>query len=238
MMTERHGIQTAVVCFIVILVSFFCVADSQAIGLGIYATGGGGTADLTEDWEEDTDWSRLDTDGDTRYFGGGFVLDTNVAKDRVFNYRLNVGYEGAKYEADKIINEVTDENLTDAIDNYEIDMNRFVFDNTFGFGVFRNRSVRIWLGPQVRFGYITGEGDYKINGETRRLDLWGGIAGIGAVGGANIHAGDTVSLGVDIGYRYSGYFGKVEKKGSGIYPRSLHTSAWYCKNPAWDIRNG
>jgi hypothetical protein len=96
-------------------------------------------------------------------------------------------------------------------------MNRFVFDNTFGFGVFRNRHVRIWLGPQIRLGYLTGEGDYEISGgDIRRLDLWGGIAGIGAVGGINIHTGDTVSLGVDLGYRYSGYFGKIEKRGGGI----------------------
>ena len=62
---------------------------------------------------------------------------------------------------------------------------------------------------------MTGEGDYKFSGETRRLDVWGGIAGIGAVGGINIHAGETVSLGVDLGYRYSGYFGRIEKRGSG-----------------------
>jgi hypothetical protein len=216
MLTRVNRIHTAAAVVAGILIPLFCFSDGHALGLGLYFTAGGGPAELTEDWDVDSDWERYDTEGDKRYFGGGFVLDTAVAKNRVFNYRLNVGLEGARYEADKIINEITDDNLTDLIDDYQIDTSRLVFDNTFGFGVFRNRYVRIWLGPQLRFGYLWGDGDYKISGDTRRVDVWGGIAGIGAMGGINIHTGDAVSLGIDLGYRYSGYAGKIEKRGSGI----------------------
>ena len=73
--------------------------------------------------------------------GFEFVLDTAVARNTVFNYRLNLGYE--KFES------------KDA----DLDMESIIVDNTFGFAAFRNKVVRLWLGPQVRFSYTHDEQD-------------------------------------------------------------------------------
>ncbi len=64
--------------------------------------------------------------------GGGFALDTNLAADKLFNYRLDLSV------------------------HYTDDEKRTCFRmNTvhyFGFGVVRKKIVRFWLGPQLSIG--------------------------------------------------------------------------------------
>ncbi len=64
--------------------------------------------------------------------GGGFALDTNLAADRLFNYRLDLSV------------------------HYTDDEKRTCFRmnsvHYFGFGVVRNKVVRFWLGPQLTIG--------------------------------------------------------------------------------------
>ena len=103
--------------------------QARAIGLGPYVSGGGGQ--LKADY------------GNANYkFGGiGLALDTAVAEDTLFNYRLQLGYARASYDYS--------------------DGNRFEMRHIFGFGVLRTEQVRLWLGPQIGLDYEDfGGGSY------------------------------------------------------------------------------
>ena len=133
---------------IAIFVTLFFVSNASALGLGFYGSFGSGSGEWEVDPEDAPDYT-VDTDNEHR--GLGFVLDTAVAKDKVFNYRLQVGLD--KWEEED-----------SAGNKFEID--GFVVDNDFGFGVFRRENFRLWLGPELRIEY--GEGvlndntDYEV----------------------------------------------------------------------------
>ena len=114
------------------------------------------------------------TPADFNTYSVGFSLDTNVSKNRLFNYRLNVGYQWS--------------NFSDGLS----------LDNAFGFGVLRNRHVRLWIGPSVRLGVDS------IN-SSPFVDL---LAGGGAVFGVNFHTGNAGSAAFTLGYQYL-YIGTV-----------------------------
>lgn len=72
--------------------------------------------------------------------GGGFVFDTNVLGSSVFNYRMKLG--GEKIWGDK---------------DTEFDGQSGHWSHTFGFRLYSNDKVRLWLGPTFGFRYMTGK---------------------------------------------------------------------------------
>lgn len=156
--------------------------QGNAFGIGIYVPvfgAGGGTVS-----EIDSDF---DFDYDMNYAGGfGIVLDSKVAKNGLFNYRLNIG-------------------LINGADDTE-DYKYYVIDNTFGFGIVRTRFVRLWLGPQVRLAYM----DYSEESSYGTFSVSGVGFGIGPVLGANFNFGPVFTVGLDLGYRISSYVGSTE----------------------------
>jgi len=176
-----------------LLAVIFFTSSAMAIGLGFYLNPGifGGEAD----WTLENDYSSFDYEyeKDTEHTGYGFVLDTAIAKNKLFNYRLNLGME-----------EFTSEGGDNSTE-YEFDS--FVIDNTFGFAVFKNKLVRLWVGPQIRVSFSDG----KIKGtDDFDISLFG--FGIGPVFGANFNLGKVFTPAVTIGYRYTGYAGTGENK--------------------------
>ncbi|HPV42531.1 MAG TPA: hypothetical protein PKX40_15235 [Spirochaetota bacterium] len=110
---------------------------AMAVGLGFYFHGEG-----NKTWETRRLW-------DYGYgLGGGFVLDTSVARNYVFNYRLNIdaSYFGVRYRGHGI---------------------RLNCTHTFGFGFIRTETLRVWMGPQILIGY---------NDVSRGLDANAGLA--------------------------------------------------------------
>jgi len=59
----------------------------------------------------------LENSGDAEFFGFVFLLDTAVAKNRVFNYRLQVGFENAEYDLDSVYNKTTETDLSAIVGN-------------------------------------------------------------------------------------------------------------------------
>jgi hypothetical protein len=169
----------------VVIAAPFTYSNTSAMGLGLYIEGSGGSLD---DWEVDTPFGDIDLDGDSEKGILGFVLDTAVAKDTLFNYRLNLGIGGFVADFDQI-----DEDL---------EMGGVVLDNTFGFGVVRTDTVRLWLGPQIRIAYYTGEFEDSDFG----MDIV--EVGLAPVLGLNLHVGQTVTFSFSAGYRISGYAGE------------------------------
>ena len=115
-----------------------------------------------------------DSDIDFNTYAAGFSLDTNVAKNRLFNYRLNVGYQWSSF--------------SDGLS----------LDNVFGFGVLRNRHVRLWIGPSIRLGIDS------IN-TSPLVDL---MVGGGPVVGVNFHTGNAGSAALTFGFQYL-YVGRI-----------------------------
>jgi hypothetical protein len=162
----------------------------NAIGLGIYGTASKGEYAWTYHIDE---YPNIDVDSDVSKYGLGFVMDTCLAKDNLFNYRLNIGFSRLKIDNE----------------NSAPDMkgNEYFFNNSFGFGVFRSEIVRIWLGPQVGFGWISGEYELQSGSTDTENDFWTMFYALGVAAGINFNIEDIITLGVDGGYRYSKHAG-------------------------------
>ena len=121
------------------------------------------------EWEENYDGPHYNTDFKRNDFS--FVMDTAAAIDKLYNYRLHIGianvsYDGSKYSGPFIT-------------------------NTFGFGVVRNKSIRIWVGPQL--------GIRGFDSENKSSSLGGFEYGFAA--GLNYHISPTISIIAETGVR-------------------------------------
>ncbi len=165
----------------------FFTSPLFAIGLGAYIPGSRGIIE----WEDNSN----NDNSDLFKLGIGFILDTAVAQDRIFNYRLNLGFA-----LTKIINET----------DYNIDGFDYHLYNTFGFGIIRTKDMRFWIGLQIGFGVIIGE--YDVHEETDINSFTDVYASTGLAAGVNLHIGDRFSLGLEGGLR-TGFHkgtGKIE----------------------------
>ena len=141
--------------------------NANALGIGLYATL---TNSGDADWENTSFNSTVNRDLDQKEIG--FVLDTAIATNRLFNYRLQLAIADVSYD--------------------NTDMDGFVLTNTFGFGVVRNSDLRFWIGPQVGFKYLESKDAPDI--ELVTFDF-------GAATGLNYHIGSTISLTAEAGYK-------------------------------------
>lgn len=167
------------------LVCMFGISSASALGLGAYYNTGWGDGEIEYD---DTDIT-VDIEPDHKTRAIGFVLDTNVAKDSVFNYRLNVSLDTIEFDS-----------------GFEAD--GYVMDHTFGFGVLRTQFVRLWIGPQINLAYYTDDYDHGYNYyDDDDFDMFG--FGVGPAIGVNFNPGDYVSFTVTSGYKYMLLFGST-----------------------------
>ncbi len=134
-------------------------------------------------------------------YGGGFVMDTNLAGDQVFNYRLELGFSNLRtpYEVKEwdLIPTMIASYMMGTI--FPVEKYETYYENSlalttvhyFGFGVVRSKNVRFWLGPQITIGGML-------------TNLTGFIAGIGFAMGLNINIGDVFTLSFVGSGRYIG----------------------------------
>jgi hypothetical protein len=174
----------------------------NATGLGIYGTTGKGNYVWTY---HKSDIPDFDVDSKVSRLGIGFVLDTCLAMDKLFNYRLNIGYS-----------KVTIDNEEHAVIKSDIKANEYHLYNTFGFGVFRSEIVRLWLGPQIGFGYINGEYDTTSPANEDNSFFTFFYAGA-LIAGLNFNIEDIITIGLDGGYRVSKHAGTADT------PSTLHS---------------
>ncbi|WP_345976892.1 hypothetical protein [Sulfurimonas sp. HSL3-7] len=151
---------------------------ASAAGMGVYVPiSVANSSSVTNDsnGDVDTDYSPS--------AGFGVAFDSNIGKDRLFNYRLGLEYMNAKIDT------------TDS--RYEEDFARFNIVNTFGFGVLRTKVVRLWVGPRVNIAWNWRTDDpYDYTEAAFEL-------GIAPAVGVNVNLGPVVSLGADLDYRFA-----------------------------------
>ena len=152
-----------------------------SVGFGLFLNGGNAEAK----WDGDL----LNADTDGKHLDFGFSLDTNLATDRLFNYRMELGK--AYWEVERFNNE-----------GVTADLDGMVMNQDFGFGGLVSDSVRLWLGPELRLTYLNGE----LNGVAPTdIDLFG--YGFGAAVGADINFPGRLTLSVKAGYVMMNYYG-------------------------------
>ncbi len=117
-----------------------------------------------------------------RLAGTDLTLDTALAEDKLFNYRLGIDCDTLYSESHNMFF------------NSPYYVNRFTCTNTFGFGLIRKNFVRIWIGPQVASSY---EFRYhnKYVSDAALYNKFGAVAGI------NIHANAAITLSLEMGFR-------------------------------------
>lgn len=175
--------------FFVLIVLVFFASNAHAIGFGFNLTGGGGSTDWEANHEWDSSWD-FDFDTDDKRGGIGFIFDTAVAKDTLFNYRLNIGSEAVDYE-------------TDGGGTFET--TGWFMAHDFGFGIVRKGRLRLWVGPEVRLSYSEGEMDINKDWEMNVFSI-----GVGPVVGLNVNFGKTLTLALKAGALSMGSGGILE----------------------------
>jgi len=102
--------------------------------------------------------------------GFGLVYDSNVRDNRLYNWRTSVE-----------LNNID-------LDNGNSFKTLFI-TNTLGISLFRNKRVRLFVGPRISIGL-----------EDREEDKSGGTFLYGGAVGLNVHVTDSISLGLDFDY--------------------------------------
>ncbi|HOT45785.1 MAG TPA: hypothetical protein PLM53_01665 [Spirochaetota bacterium] len=117
-----------------------------------------------------------------RIQGLAVILDTAVAKDRLFNYRFSIDCNSMMVQKDLVFA------------NISYSINRLTVANTFGFGFIRTPFMRVWAGPQLALTY-----EFK----NRNSAIFNPVLynKIGSVVGVNIHAGNNMTFAVEMGLR-------------------------------------
>jgi len=145
-------------------------SNAGAFGIGAYTTAiNSGSAEWDRYYASNTGF---DTDLDQKEFG--FVLDSSIARNKLYNWRMQIGSVDASYD--------------------NLDFEGVIFINTFGFGVVRNENFRFWLGPQISLKSLEAKGN-------NNLDLVS--FGLAYATGLNYHVNKVVSLTADAGLRTS-----------------------------------
>lgn len=175
--------------------------SNAAVGVFIDGSQGSGEA------EWDSIWDSLDMHTKSGAFG--LVLDTAPTNERVFNYRMNIGFARQDLED---------------IDIATIETKGMYMENIFGFAFVQEENFRWWFGPLLRFGYYTGDTDtvQVAPGTSMKTELDYVEFGIGAVTGFNFKVGNAV-LSPSVGVRFSGYGGE----GKVITRDGFGTSSYY-----------
>jgi len=125
--------KNALVLFLSFVVMLITV-KSYAVGLGVHLTGG---ATFHRGYHEDEY-------GDRMFLGAGFIIDTTVAKNNLFNYRMHLDYTNLQRK-----NYLHEKQFYVGKENHNI----LNMQNSFGFGIVRLQNFRFWLGPHVHISY-------------------------------------------------------------------------------------
>ncbi|MDM7985815.1 MAG: hypothetical protein QUS13_00625 [Smithella sp.] len=194
--------------FLAMIIISLCASSAHALGIGAYGYVGAGKARAAGWFLIPILSSVLEPDISA---GGGLVIDSNCAGDRLFNYRLAIG--GARTFPLKS-------------DEKTAHITRLHAANIFGFGVVHREGFRFWVGPQLGFNTLyyrdqkeladqitTVGGSVTYNpfmGKQTKYSLFG--ASLGLALGMNFNLPRDMTLSLEGGYRYALYYGVKYQK--------------------------
>lgn len=204
---EKMNQLLRVICLALLFLLPFYPTLSMATGIGFNLTGGSGSTDWDAvNWSHSGSDKDFDYDTDIKRAGAGILLDTAVGSNRLFNYRLNLGWENSDYKIDDVYKYVINPNLKG-----KFETRGWFMSHDFGFRIISNEAFRLWLGPELRISKSSGE--LKGN-EDYEIDL--SSFGIGPVLGLNLNMGKTVSLSFRMGALDMRSTGELENRSANI----------------------
>ena len=118
--------------------------------------------------------------------GIGVTYDTNIGKNSLFNYRLGIDYYKARGTSTFYDYDMNGTRST--LQSVDVKKSTLSLVNTFGFGVYRSKNLRLWLGPQITVMRVK-ENDYY---NDYSIDFSAGPAL-----GLNYNLNDDVALSID-----------------------------------------
>jgi hypothetical protein len=161
------------------LALFAAPAWSGGVGGSFSYGDGDGDVDDTDDFFPD-----LDTSAD--YFEVGFTYDSNLAADRLFNYRMSLNLQ------------LVEQELSLGPISADIDGTGFSLNQLFGFGLIRTKNVRVFVGPTIHLG-VTIFDDEQAGVDIEEVLV---VAAIGPEVGVNLHLGRRLTMSLTGYYRY------------------------------------
>ncbi len=132
--------------------------------------------------------SKNNTDTDMFSKGLGVVFDTNLNGEKAMGWRIGAGFESYTLELDN---------------GGDVDVDGLTVTGVMAFPLKKSGNVRLWLGPEAKFGFYSG----NFSGYTgSNVDLYTG--GIGGRFGANIFPNPEgkFAISVSIGLRADGHY--------------------------------
>ncbi|MBP7737692.1 MAG: hypothetical protein KA369_17045 [Spirochaetes bacterium] len=186
-------------CCLLILAALICYLPSGAEGAGIGLYGSYDyTVNIFNEQARGGDWGyRERFVAKSHRADFGLVIDSAVARDSLFNYRLNIGGGFGPVDVKKTGGGTNIFGLPiSSRGKWHFNVWDIQMFHSFGFGVVRTETVRLWLGPQLGFGYAGG-GYGQV------------FFKMGPVIGLNINAGDVFTFFIDGGYRFNVSAAKV-----------------------------
>ena len=130
--------------------------------------------------------------------GLGFVLDTNVAKESVFGYRLVLQYTLANLDS-------TNNPKITSLQKHKYDM-----IHNFSFGVVQEPGFKWWVGPRVNIQIEHANGP-----DVSYQNSWG--FGVGAATGVNFKVAERIALAADLAYQGDILFGGQSGSDGSVY---------------------
>ncbi len=209
----------ALIAIILLAVAGF---STQAMAIGI---GGAFSAGASKVYSFDAS----EGDGDGYTYGGSLVLDTAVAQNSLFNYRLNFSILALTQDT------------SEGSRKYKTEGVRYALYHDFGFGFARTETVRFWLGPQFGLYYSDVDttetkqsGSYfeLMTGESRKKYSSNGVgSSLGFVLGLNLNIGSALTLGLDGGLR--GFISSANLEGNYGYEGFANVSLIFRINDSY-----
>ena len=197
--------------FVVLLcaLAVFISVDVRAAGIGIYGQFGYGSTSLDKNIKP----LLFNRKYGNYIAGGGLVIDSNCSGPGIFNYRITIG---AMRTFDTVKRENVIPNMT----------TRTQVVNTFGLGLVRRESFRLWMGPQVGFAILNGtyKGNRKnmlavynnwISTNLEYIDklqylMIGGTFGLAL--GMNVNFKKNLTMLIECSWRYDVYYGMYRRE--------------------------
>ena len=172
-----------------LLITLLIPSVSMAIGIGPYGSFGIGKSKFeyeNEDANYKKHWKLF-----SMCYSFGLMIDTAVAKDKLFNYRMKMGYGLGTVEVKRQRTDTTTGLTTTVKEKNQVyDLSMY---NDFGFGIVRSRYIRFWLGPQFGINY---------SDEVNSDDFESFSFKLGPVFGLNINAPKVFTFTIDFGIRF------------------------------------
>lgn len=153
--------------------------------------GGNFTYGVSDGEVEDTDDFFPDIQTSAKHYEVGVSYDTNLAADRLINYRINANFQFVEQKLNLGSNKV------------HIDGTGFAVNQLLGFGLVRRPAFRLFMGPTIHLGFAGFDDDDKVAGVKVNFEELLFTAGIGPELGINYHVGRNLTVSVSGHYRYA-----------------------------------